>query len=156
MGVFMMKTYARVMDGIVAEIIPSLPFTHEDGSEYKIEERYVPEYVAQCVDITGVDPAPLAGFTYDGAMFAEPIAAQPSIEYLASVARLERDRLLRDICDPGILMAQRALRMASSPEETAYAEGKIAEMDAYAVALTNVPQQPEFPTTINWPEAPSL
>lgn len=71
------------------------------------------------------------------------------------VVRTERDRLLRSVYDPGINMALRALRMASTPAETAYAEGKISELDAYAEALVAIPDQPDFPQTITWPTAPT-
>ena len=74
---------------------------------------------------------------------------------VASVVRNTRDNFLRTIYDPGILMAQRALRMASSPEETAYAEGKIVELDLYAYALQLIPDQAGFPNTIVWPVAPT-
>lgn len=78
------------------------------------------------------------------------------IDSMAVTARLERDRLLRSVYDPGILMAMRSARMASSPEETAYAEGKIAELDAYAELLQGVPQQSGFPQDINWPSPPVI
>lgn len=73
---------------------------------------------------------------------------------LAAAARVQRDSLLRTYYDPGILMAQRALRMASTPEEESYAEGKIIELDNYAELLQDVPEQIGFPQTINWPVAP--
>jgi hypothetical protein len=44
--------------------------------------------------------------------------------------------------------------MASSPEEIVYAEEKIAELDAYATLLQELPEQPGFPQTITWPAAP--
>lgn len=74
---------------------------------------------------------------------------------VANVVRNQRDTLLRTICDPGILMAQRFLRMAETAEEIAYAEGKIAELDIYAAALQAVPDQEGFPNTIIWPTAPT-
>ena len=74
---------------------------------------------------------------------------------MAGAARIERERLLRSIYDPGILMAQRALRMAATPEEINYAESKIAELDVYAETLVAIPDQPGFPQTITWPVAPT-
>lgn len=74
---------------------------------------------------------------------------------LAAAARSKRDGLLRSVYDPGILMAQRALRLASTPEETAYAEGKILELDLYAEALQGVPEQEGFPQAIDWPMTPT-
>lgn len=73
----------------------------------------------------------------------------------AAAARAERDSQLRTIYDPGILMAQRALRLASTPEEVAYAEGKILELDTYAEALAGIPEQPGFPQTVVWPAVPT-
>lgn len=68
--------------------------------------------------------------------------------------RAQRDVLLISIYDKGINMALRALRLAVSPEDLAYAEGKIAELDAYAEALTSIPEQDGFPGNVDWPETP--
>lgn len=81
--------------------------------------------------------------------------AGPSDEKLAESARTEREILLRSIYDPGIMMALRALRMASTTEETDYAEGKIEELDNYAEVLIAIPDQAGFPQTIVWPTAPT-
>lgn len=78
-----------------------------------------------------------------------------TVEGLAEAARMERDSLLRSVYDPGINMALRALRMATTPEEQSYAEGKVIELDNYAQALEDIPEQPGFPQTINWPTAPT-
>lgn len=69
--------------------------------------------------------------------------------------RAERDALLRENYDRGITMALRALRMAVTPEQTDYAQGKIAELDQYAELLTAIPEQPGFPVTITWPVLPT-
>lgn len=73
----------------------------------------------------------------------------------AITARNHRESLLRSVYDPGINMALRALRMASTPEQTAYAQGKIEELDAYAELLITIPDQPDFPQTITWPVPPT-
>lgn len=78
-----------------------------------------------------------------------------TVEGLAEAARMERDSLLRSVYDPGINMALRALRMATTPEEQSYAEGKVIELDNYAQALEDIPEQPGFPQAINWPTAPT-
>ncbi len=88
----------------------------------------------------------------------EPLPANQPIKTdaeLALIARQVRDALLLSICDPGILMAQRKLRMAIDPEQIAYATGKISELDIYTEALLAVPEQPGFPQTIIWPVAPA-
>lgn len=79
----------------------------------------------------------------------------PSDEALAAEARNERDQLLVNVYDKGINMALRALRIASTPEEKAYAEGKVSELDLYAEALISLPEQAGFPQTIIWPIAPT-
>lgn len=95
------------------------------------------------------------GWSYSGGVFYAPDTPGATDDELARAARQHRDWLLRNICDPGILMAQRALRMATSPEETAYAESKIAELDIYALALQGIPEQAGFPISIEWPAEPA-
>lgn len=79
----------------------------------------------------------------------------PSDADLAYNARQQREELLRNTYDPGIMMALRALRIAATPEQTAYAQGKVSELDAYAEALLAITDQPGFPQTIIWPTAPT-
>lgn len=83
------------------------------------------------------------------------IRPQPSSDDLALSARTQRDTLLRTIYDTGINMALRAARTASTPEGIIHAESKIAELDAYAELLLEIPNQPGFPLTIIWPDLPS-
>jgi hypothetical protein len=151
----MMKTYARVDSSVIVEII--LPWTNGEGIpvDIPIEDRFPAEFIATLVDITGLDPMPIQGWTYEGGVFSEPQPDPVDLDQLAITVRNQRDYALRSIYDPGILMAQRALRMAASPEESSYAEGKIAELDAYAEALTEIPEQAGFPQTIVWPVAPT-
>lgn len=136
--------YVRVENNIVVE------FLETDGD---ITTMFPPSWL--WVDITNTDPQPSYGWVYDGSTFSEPTIPGPSIEELSILARIERDRLLRVTYDAGIMMALRALRLASTPEQTTYAEGKIAELDAYAEALVAIPDQPGFPQTITWPVAPT-
>lgn len=51
-----MKIYARIQDGLVAEIIQ--PAADAEGNEIPIGERFHPFLVATMVDVTGVDPMP--------------------------------------------------------------------------------------------------
>ncbi len=115
------------------------------------ESSWVPPdgYIAVATDEAGI------GWGYSGGQFSPPEPEQPSNAELADSARLTRDSFLRNIYDPRILMAQRALRMASSPEEVAYSEGKIVELDNYAVYLQGIPEQAGFPQAIVWPVAPT-
>ena len=148
-----MRIYAKLIDSVVFEVIT--PPLDPNGVQYPIEECYMPEFVDLCVEITGLDPQPEIFWTYDGVDFSAPVVITPDSAQLANNARLERERQLRATYDPGINMALRALRMASTPEQTAYAEGKIEELDAFAEALIGIPDQPGFPQTIIWPIAPT-
>lgn len=148
-----MKTYALVEEGRVSEIIP--PYVNPDGIDVPIEERYTSNIVEQMVDITGLDPEPQPGWTYDGVVFSAPVVPGPDLVLLAANARYQRDFLFGTVADPGTLMALRAIRMATNPEDIAYAQGKLAELDAYSVALQDVPEQIGFPVTINWPTIPT-
>lgn len=148
-----MRTYALIEDGKVSEIIP--PYVNPDGVDIPIEERYTPNMVAQMVDITDLDPRPQQRWTYDGTVFAAPVVPGPDLVSLAASVRYQRDILFSTIADPGTLMAQRAIRMATIPADIVYAQGKLAEIDAYAMALQEVPEQAGFPVTIDWPTAPT-
>lgn len=77
-------------------------------------------------------------------------APLPSAEVLAAEARSRRDTLLRTVYDPAVAMLQRSLRLGNEASAA-----KLAEFDAWAVALQGVPEQPGFPHSIDWPEQPS-
>ena len=81
----------------------------------------------------------------------------PSSEELARIAREKRDRILAERCDTAVMIIAREIRLAGT-DETKVAElnAKMATVDSYALALLNIPQQPGFPTTIEWPEEPTL
>lgn len=85
-----MRTYAYVMFGVVAQIIPPefYPQDSPEGSIYEYSEgeyipldrRYTPEFRATCVDITDMDPQPQAGWvaTPDGDTWSlAPYVAPP-------------------------------------------------------------------------------
>lgn len=72
----------------------------------------------------------------------------------AELARSERDRLLNHIYDPAVLMLMR-LKRTAPVEIQAAIDSKISELDAYANALQNVPEQAGFPNDIQWPEIPN-
>lgn len=91
----------------------------------------------------------------DDPRFLAYLNPQPTEQELADAARLDRDTRLKTIYDPGVNMALRALRMASTPEQTTYAQGKISELDIYAELLLAIPDQEGFPQTITWPVAPT-
>lgn len=87
-----MKTYARVDNGIVQEVIE--PFADPDGNEYAIEDRFTPDLVAQMVDITGIAPKPQLLWTYDGVVFAAAVPDLPTLEEIAIANERERQALL--------------------------------------------------------------
>ena len=85
-----------------------------------------------------------------------PPLPEPTEEELATQARVERDRLMRDVYDPAIMQALREHRAAViAGDETAPINARIAAWDAYATALCDLTLQAEFPHVITWPEAPS-
>lgn len=72
----------------------------------------------------------------------------------AQMVRTERDRLLRDVYDPAAHMLLRLQRTAP-PELQAAIAAKLGELDAYAQALQDVPEQEGFPNDIIWPTVPA-
>lgn len=90
--------------------------------------------------------------TADGLpMLADPPG--PTVDQLAAVARAQRDAMLRTVYDPAVAMLQRAARLNPSNAEQYVA--KLAEFDAWAVALQAVPEQTGFPQSIDWPQQPT-
>lgn len=79
----------------------------------------------------------------------------PVVPDLCEAIRHERDRLLYTVYDPGVAIALRSLRLATTQPQREYINGRLAELDAYAVALQDVPQQPGFPETVTWPTIPT-
>jgi hypothetical protein len=65
-----LKTYARIQDGIVAEII--VPLLDDNGNPFPIEEMFVPAIVETLVDITNVSPQPEQRWLYAGKKFTPP------------------------------------------------------------------------------------
>lgn len=88
-------------------------------------------------------------------IFSAPEDPVVDLEGLARAARDRREMLLRKVYDPGILMALRALRMATGAEQAGAAQAKVIELDNYAVALQGIPAQEGFPLSIVWPEEPT-
>lgn len=70
----------------------------------------------------------------------------------AAVARAKRDHLLATVYDAGVAMVSRAQRMGAP---AAKCKAKLLALDAYAILLTEVPDQANFPVSIIWPEIPA-
>jgi len=77
---------------------------------------------------------------------AEYVSYVPTQEELAEQIRFQRNALLQELDS----IVGNPLRWASfsSEQQTAWAD--------YRQALLDVPQQPSFPNTINWPTKPTL
>lgn len=142
-----MRNYARIDNGLIAE------FLETDGD---ITQMFPPIYTwVDVTELIGLKVGWTAVETDGEWSFSAPVIIPPDETQLAYEARAERERQLRAIYDPGINMALRALRMASTQEEQSYAEGKVIELDNYAQSLEDIPDQPGFPQTIDWPTAPT-
>lgn len=61
------KTYAYIQDGVVWEVIP--PMFWDAGPNFgeyiPLDQRYPPQFCANCVDITDTDPQPQQNWLYD-------------------------------------------------------------------------------------------
>jgi hypothetical protein len=68
-------------------------------------------------------------------------------------AKLKRDFLLIDVYDREVMRVQRELRAASgNAEKEQSLKSELSKLDAYAVALQDVPNQNGFPDSIVWPK----
>ncbi|WP_272905162.1 tail fiber assembly protein [Pseudomonas petrae] len=142
----MMKVYARVLDGEVWEIIP--PFAADDGSEVPIEDRFPAEFVAELVEITGLDPQPDQRWTYKGKKFAAPVPYQATPDEIRAANTAERDRLL-SIATLAIAPLQDA---ADLEEATASETAMLKKWKQYRVAVNRVDLVAEGP---DWPGPPA-
>lgn len=115
--------------------------------------RYPPDF--GWMDISGLDPQPEVGWVYENGVFSPYVPPPIPDSQFAYEARVKREDLLRTVYDPGIMMAQRFIRMSSDPAEISYAEGKIVELDNFAAALQAIPDQEGWPREIIWPVVPT-
>lgn len=83
----------------------------------------------------------------EGALLEAPVIP-PTVEQLATRARANRDTLLEQFT---WRYERHAREMRLGIETT----DSLLELDAYAQALADVPQQAGFPATIEWPEVPA-
>lgn len=140
-----MKIYAFVQRGQVVEII--LPAVDPDGKEIDIKNRFAPDFVAVMYDITEMDPAPKAGWTYKDGVFAEPIPYQPTTEEILEINERERDRLLT-IAGLAIAPLQDAVDLDDAkPEEVAM----LKKWKQYRVAVNRTDLKKPNPS---WPAVP--
>lgn len=139
-----MKNYARIEDGLVIEVI-----SVED--DFDMSQAFNPSLAwVECGESVGYM------WTFSKGEFKEPQPQTPDIEAISSAERSRRDSILRNIYDPGIIMAQRALRTATTQKDLDYAELKISELDSFARLLQDIPTQEGFPLNIEWPQTPEI
>jgi len=164
-------TYARIENGVVAEIflpafyehdvfVPSVTtdahgeddaeevvheLLHAEGDLIPIEARFHADLVAELVPMgEGV----ALGDSYDGVAFGPP----PALPEPTAAATLQR----RDA-----LLGVAALRIAPLQDAADLDEASAAEAEAlqawkrYRVALSRIEQQVGFPGAVEWPAAPS-
>lgn len=152
----MMKSYARIEDGIVQEIIlpatygeddPSDSPSYKAGDEIPIERRYASEFVATLVDITGLERMPSWYWMYDGKNF-QPY--QPSKKTAAEI--LQANTQTRDAL---LIQASRAiapLQYAVDLEDATDADvSRLKKWKQYSVAVNRVALDELDPT---WPHPP--
>lgn len=122
-----------------------------DGARY-VEDDYIAQDGEYVMDHYPPTEAELrAAFPDRG-----PIKDAQEKARLASIARTERDRQLREVYDAGTQMIRRELE--TDPVDPLY-EAKLiskrADLHAYARLLQAIPSQAGFPEVIVWPEIPT-
>ncbi|WP_283149026.1 DUF4376 domain-containing protein [Silvimonas soli] len=71
-----MTVYAYVQNGVVVELVASA--SDANGKDIPLDQRFVPDFVASLVDLTGVEPQPEQRWTYDGKVFTDPSYVSPA------------------------------------------------------------------------------
>jgi hypothetical protein len=173
-----MKTYVRIVAGIVAEIfppafqledvfiagVPAVPpspanptgtpevepiLVHAKGDEIPIEARFHPDFVATLVPVPD-DVTVAPGDSFDGTNFGPPPPPPVAPPPTAAEVLVQRDALL----------ALATVRIAPLQDAVDLDEATPAEVAAlkawkqYRVLLNRIEQQSSFPTTVDWPKAP--
>jgi hypothetical protein len=154
-----MKTWAYVNNGLLQEIIEPMvyPDEHPDwvegqpmrtGLEIPIEERRTSEYIAACVDITGVEPQPQLGWVYVNDVFSEPVPYVPTAAEVVKQNSAIRDTLLSQ-ASLAIAPLQYAVDLGeATTEETA----SLQKWKQYSVAVNRLDLTV---VDLSWPAAPT-
>jgi len=156
-----MKTFAYIVNGSVAEVIPPKTFDqnvyandgstvlHKLGDEVDISERYSPEFVRELIDVTGVSPTPERGWVYNGTTFAAPVPYVPSEDDILSGNSVIQSSVLA-AASIAIAPLQLAVSLGdANDEETTLAK----EWVGYTRLLKAVDLTVTSP---NWPPVPSV
>lgn len=139
----MMKTYAHVIGGVVMELIP--PYAPA-GEQIPLDQMYPANFVAECVDITGIDPEPQQNWTYDGSVFSPPVPYTPTpADIFASNSNYQE--VLKTQASQAMTPLLMALQLDGSDEVTA----KARQWRDYYQALQEVDLTVSAPA---WPIAP--
>jgi len=159
-----MKSFARVIDGLVIELIhgavydtpsPELEanvapevwqmMVERAGTEIPIEDRFTPEFVGELVDVTGLVPPPAQGMIFEGGEFLPP--AGPTSAEITALNKVMRDALLATAS-----LAIAPLQYASDLDEATPEElTLLGAWKQYSVAVNRVDCTQSSPA---WPQAP--
>ena len=169
-----MNVYARVDQGLVMEVIQPQKWGVDDTNVppafladdwQAIEVRFTADLVAQMVDVTGLDPQPLAGWTYINGVFSPYVAPPPTdaeilasqsakLQGLTQLSTAQKSALTNRISTINDAIE---LEMAT-PEEEAELPIRVLQLKAwktYAVLLGRVTSQVGWPPEVTWPVQPA-
>lgn len=154
-----MKTYVRIIDGSVVEVIQV-----DDGS-IPIADRYTPQFLEDVIDVTNFNPLPTDGMTFDGESFhpyeppkptKEEVEAQnkQDLKRFSDIASAQKSALSNRI---GILSDAVELEMATAEEsaELPIRQGQLLDWKKYAIFLGRVTDQDGWALSVKWPDQPS-
>ncbi|WP_175192006.1 tail fiber assembly protein [Achromobacter deleyi] len=131
----MMRTYALIIDGAVAELL---------STEGDIKKMFHPDLL--WVDITDVEPTPAVGWLHMDGTFHLPQKPPPSeAEVLAEIDSRLGNALLRVF--PLMFMVESG---EASPEEVML----LKRWKRYTVDVSRIASDPAFPARVKWPEVP--
>lgn len=71
-----MKIFARVQNGVVAEILPEV--VDVEGQGVPIVQRFSRVFLGGLIDVTDIQPTVAASDLYDGNVFSKPASTQPA------------------------------------------------------------------------------
>jgi hypothetical protein len=148
----MMKQFALVLNGLVAEIFPEfiLVGDGDDAVNVHISERYHPDLVASLIEVPEGQTAVLNG-TYSAGTFGPvpPPPAPPPMTAAEAIA-MKAARILYASEHIAPLQDMVDLDDASPAEEA-----ELLAWKRYRIALTRITStSPGWPTNITWPEVP--
>lgn len=143
-----MRRFARIEEGIVAELFPSADFPSElipTGGD--IRSLYHPEFTLLLEEVTDLDLQPQAGWTYINGAFAVPVPYIPAPNEILASNKLVRDQLLQ-AATLAIAPLQDAVELdEANTDET----DMLTKWKQYRVSVNRVDLSIVSP---NWPTSP--